>query len=279
MNTTSPARKTGFTLIELLVVIAIIAILAAILFPAFARARENARRASCQSNMKQIGLGIKQCMQDYDEKFPMAIAESTTNQWDIATSWVISTQPYIKSYQLFQCPSEATRGNGSYTPAETFSGGGPSDNPKSANQYYTDYYANDFVIRRNKGVPPISEAKVGFVSNTILLGDGSVNANGNQPGVGEPWFTRKRADNTNNYGAANDPTQVAGGILGQSRHLEGANYAFVDGHVKWLKSDKVLRGSDQGTTSYETGAPYCGAGAGGNGANSPTGSNATFCIE
>src|SRR5687768_5924591 len=63
----------GFTLIELLVVIAIIAILAAILFPVFARARENARRSSCQSNLKQIGLGFAQYTQDYDEKMPITI--------------------------------------------------------------------------------------------------------------------------------------------------------------------------------------------------------------
>src|SRR5687767_6194063 len=66
-----PFRKSGFTLIELLVVIAIIAILAAILFPVFARARENARRASCQSNLKQVGLGFVQYTQDYDERYPM----------------------------------------------------------------------------------------------------------------------------------------------------------------------------------------------------------------
>ncbi|RYG63911.1 DUF1559 domain-containing protein, partial [bacterium] len=66
----STSRKGAFTLIELLVVIAIIAILAAILFPVFGRARENARRSSCLSNMKQIGLGMMQYTQDYDEKFP-----------------------------------------------------------------------------------------------------------------------------------------------------------------------------------------------------------------
>ena len=75
--------KMGFTLIELLVVIAIISILAAILFPAFARARENARRASCQSNLKQIGLGIFQYTQDYDERLPAtavsAIPSAPTN--------------------------------------------------------------------------------------------------------------------------------------------------------------------------------------------------------
>jgi prepilin-type N-terminal cleavage/methylation domain-containing protein len=73
LHKVTPSRKrTGFTLIELLVVIAIIAILAAILFPVFARARENARRASCQSNLKQIGLAVYQYTQDYDEKCPSA---------------------------------------------------------------------------------------------------------------------------------------------------------------------------------------------------------------
>lgn len=91
-------HNKGFTLIELLIVIAIIAILAAILFPAFSRARENARRASCQSNLKQIGLGITQYTQDYDEKYPMK-NQSTDVRWNQAI------QPYVKSTQLFACPS------------------------------------------------------------------------------------------------------------------------------------------------------------------------------
>ena len=92
------ARRTGFTLIELLVVIAIIAILAAILFPVFARARESARKASCASNLKQIGLGIAQYNHDY-ERFP---------SWGqgIDTNPRVILNPYIKSDQLWVCPSE-----------------------------------------------------------------------------------------------------------------------------------------------------------------------------
>ena len=99
-------KKKGFTLIELLVVIAIIAILAAILFPAFARARENARRASCQSNLKQIGLGVVQYIQDYDNAFPLTTAVSQTQV--AATS---PLQPYLKSIQLFVCPSDSAAAN------------------------------------------------------------------------------------------------------------------------------------------------------------------------
>ena len=97
------SKRRGFTLIELLVVIAIIAILAAILFPVFAKARENARRASCQSNERQIGLGIMQYTQDYDETYPRRLNGS--NQ----ASWRVVTQPYLKSSQLFQCPSNPNK--------------------------------------------------------------------------------------------------------------------------------------------------------------------------
>src|SRR3954465_14115366 len=94
-------KRFGFTLIELLVVIAIIAILAAILFPVFGRARENARRSSCQSNMKQIGIGLMQYVQDYDE--PLV---PNNIQYEVLRSYAEILQPYIKSEQVFQCPSD-----------------------------------------------------------------------------------------------------------------------------------------------------------------------------
>src|SRR5687768_2269727 len=106
-----PAKPKGFTLIELLVVIAIIALLAAILFPVFSRARENARRSNCQSNLKQIGLGILQYTQDYDETM---VAQRYGNGLCGAASagaaptapgcgtykWMDATYPYIKSEQV-----------------------------------------------------------------------------------------------------------------------------------------------------------------------------------
>src|SRR5471030_3311170 len=95
----------GFTLIELLVVIAIIAILAAILFPVFARARENARRASCMSNLKQIGLATMQYTQDYDERFPNeGCSFPIQPPYDASYGSDERLLPYIKSYQVFVCP-------------------------------------------------------------------------------------------------------------------------------------------------------------------------------
>ena len=102
-----PVRTNAFTLIELLVVIAIIAILAAILFPVFAKAREKARQASCSSNLKQQVLACLQYSNDYDERFPK-------NHWDGSTSfanhertWAQMTYPYVKNVQIFRCPSQS----------------------------------------------------------------------------------------------------------------------------------------------------------------------------
>jgi prepilin-type N-terminal cleavage/methylation domain-containing protein/prepilin-type processing-associated H-X9-DG protein len=103
--------RKGFTLIELLVVIAIIAILAAILFPVFARARENARRSTCQSNLKQIGLGILQYAQDYDELMVRSNGLDASVPAGAPTggrsSWDMAIQPYTKSSQLIVCPSDS----------------------------------------------------------------------------------------------------------------------------------------------------------------------------
>ena len=107
MKNITTKERSAFTLIELLVVIAIIAILAAILFPVFARARENARRSSCQSNLKQIGLGIMQYTQDYDEKYPIL----TDFGSPINYTWATTTQPYLKSQQIFACPSNTFNNN------------------------------------------------------------------------------------------------------------------------------------------------------------------------
>src|ERR1700679_638565 len=104
----SMQRQKGFTLIELLVVIAIIAILAAILFPVFAKVREKARQTTCASNEKQLSLAVLQYVQDYDEKFPACFDQGRTPN----INWGQEIYPYVKSLGAFACPSNVIAGAG-----------------------------------------------------------------------------------------------------------------------------------------------------------------------
>ncbi|RYG58371.1 DUF1559 domain-containing protein [bacterium] len=225
-------RQSGFTLIELLVVIAIIAILAAILFPVFGRARENARRSSCQSNLKQIGLGMMQYTQDYDEYFPLSVISLTASGSQtnppvggVPIGWADAVQPYLKSTQIYQCPSEAI----------------PPVNDANATGY-TDYFLNK---NAGTGDQPLAALNNPVVS--ILIGEGgspttgspNLHSNaryrsngcnaGGDPAGGVPYLNR----NEGTCGGPGLATNLAGGGI---RHFDGANYAFADGHVKWLRN-------------------------------------------
>lgn len=203
---------SGFTLIELLVVIAIIAILAAILFPVFARARENARRASCQSNLKQIGLAMLQYTQDYDEKFPQVVVEATAANVTASNpyGWADALQPYAKSVQLFQCPSETE---------------GPTNDPTSTAPGYSDYWYNRMMSGE-------SQAAIAAVSQTVMNGDG----NGNSSRYNNNGCTSSANALTSSALCTNNPPILNLGSTNMlGRHLDGANYGFADGHVKWLK--------------------------------------------
>ena len=143
-----PARRRAFTLIELLVVIAIIALLAAILFPVFARARENARKSSCLNNLKQVGLGMMQYMQDYDETvMPHWIGSPT---YPGTHRWMDLLGPYIKNNQIFICPSQA---NTRYVPRDINNVGSYTGSAA----YYSEAPRTSFSIIDNNEFVGLSE--------------------------------------------------------------------------------------------------------------------------
>ncbi|RYX80120.1 DUF1559 domain-containing protein [bacterium] len=215
----SSGRNKGFTLIELLVVIAIIAILAAILFPVFARARENARRASCQSNLKQIGLGILQYAQDYDEKYPMRWygGNADTNVRDV-NSWRRSIFPYTKSAQLFSCPSNTY--NASFAD-DSETGRMTAANLPAGSPRFGRSYAINGTTSNIGGTSPsehataASLAQVADTAQTILVSEFSYPT---------PWFGMDYTD-----GSFTNTTFMFTG------HLANTNFLFCDGHVKALK--------------------------------------------
>jgi prepilin-type N-terminal cleavage/methylation domain-containing protein/prepilin-type processing-associated H-X9-DG protein len=187
--------KKGFTLIELLVVIAIIAILAAILFPVFARARENARRASCQSNLKQIGLATVQYSQDYDEELyphrfnlPTGQTNPLASQFPTISGkalgkvfWISLLQPYARSYQIFVCPSNANGWYGANPDGLSCSGSGPGTNSGCGGVGYggeNSYAHNDFLAPADQfnggaGPLPIKLAQIQSTATTVAVVDGS----------------------------------------------------------------------------------------------------------
>lgn len=206
-------KRKAFTLIELLVVIAIISILAAILFPVFARARENARRASCLSNLKQIGLGVMMYVQDYDERFPYYYYPTEGD------TWIDVIQPYVKSKQVFHCPSFSF-----------------------SNEPLHQYGANARFIPNPAGNVTYTLSYLDGASGLYMLMD-----NGNYK------INPQYAYNSNNWEYLPGSGDV-GGICDNAgppdrgyedcmsgRHFDGVNMLFADGHVKWLKSSVVMK--------------------------------------
>jgi prepilin-type N-terminal cleavage/methylation domain-containing protein/prepilin-type processing-associated H-X9-DG protein len=253
------ALKRGFTLIELLVVIAIIALLAAILFPVFGRARENARRSSCQSNLKQIGLAYSQYLNDYDSRYPPTVTERNSPASGVSdTADVSGVQVYSIQYKLYPYTKSgdvnptlnAVRSGGIWkdpsAPAwpvskskqwlsSDYGTNGNDWGLSNGNAYYngnlTDF--NDPSNHPDFGFnSQVIESQLAFPSQFIVTADaaradGSPSRGGMYP---QPWEFDDSAS-----------ASQQGRII--ARHLEGANILFADGHVKWLRPEKTYKNS------------------------------------
>lgn len=225
--------RRGFTLIELLVVIAIIAILAAILFPVFAQAREAARKATCQSNLKQIGSAYMMYTQDYDETFPINDGNNSAPAWytqpadsrGTATTarlgvWTTTLQPYIKNWRVFQCPSTSL----DLSVLSAALNAGAPEIPIS-------YTPNGLLGNTNT-------ATVQSVASCIMVWEGTGKSAMRNYTIATPTFnpsTPARPPHPSYTGASGTCAfYVPSGTLPSYWvHGNGANYLFVDGHVKF----------------------------------------------
>ncbi|RYX82083.1 DUF1559 domain-containing protein [bacterium] len=222
--------RSAFTLIELLVVIAIIAILAAILFPVFAAARQKARDTSCLSNMKQIGLSVQQYVQDYDSIYPIYYAyNSNPSAGTVGHKGVeVLLQPYAKSTQLFKCPNDL----GGPTPETSATYGCPSE-PTKRNSY-ADCYGSSYKFSKATFSVVANESSE---NNALLTTAALVNdAEFAKPAETRlmrdemfPWFSPQRDPGGVRYGYGTD--------YYRQWHPTGGAMLYADGHAKYLASD------------------------------------------
>jgi len=232
-------KKHGFTLIELLVVIAIISILAAILFPVFARARESARRTSCLSNLKQMGLATLMYVQDWDSHYFLRGYGAPTGHYGsnprqmwcpyVSEEWFL--RPYVKEINIFRCPSK--------------------------NKVWTSYAYN-----RYPGNLPYTESMIQYPSQMVaFLDDSYSNTVGYNPDGTKTFsyngvtFSRSWSNWHVNFCRQLDtsPCPVEDRYYG--RHLGGSNVAFMDGHAKWMKP-QTLYNNGNDTPYYDGGAVF-----------------------
>ncbi|MBC8018650.1 MAG: DUF1559 domain-containing protein [Verrucomicrobia bacterium] len=276
--------RRGFTLIELLVVIAIIAILAAILFPVFAQAREKARQTSCLSNIKQITTGHLMYQQDWDETVPFnrecnlaaEVGAPACIEDRAMRGWTDLVSPYVKGYGVFKCPSDPTDPvplpsgalNQQGQPAtEGFIFGAQSKGWQQGGEWRCSYGRNNNFA--NNGTNTVALPEVQYPANTILIFEFAPNTGGGGQGAERGYsstFTIVRStayttttpagvpcqiysaanttnDQTNFYGILErlQPEQAARerAKLSSTRHSGGANYAFLDGHAKWFRPERI----------------------------------------
>jgi len=203
--------KRGFTLIELLVVIAIIAILAAILFPVFAKAREKARQTSCLSNVKQMVLGCLQYAQDYDELLPCGRPQYVACANDACAFWYHVIMPYVKNNQIFLCPSNNSLGNAGCA------------------HYFP--WARAMNIQCNYGINCNFGTSGGVkLGNVVMPAQIYYLCCGMNAGGGW-WRGFKEAHGS----CAGYVPGVSAGYY-REIHNEGINIGMADGHAKWVKS-------------------------------------------
>lgn len=272
-SVSAPGKRGAFTLIELLVVIAIIAILAAILFPVFAQAREKARQTACLSNCKQLGLAIMQYTSDYDATYPQGY-----NNIKYPAGWAGQIYPYVKNAAIYHCPDD------------------PTDS--RAGKYSNTLYPVSYAMNTNLGnggasLPPYTESDFISIARSVLLCEVQgiqadvTNTGYPEAGSATTFGMVPYSLNVGTFATANGGYNLAMGRLmtgvlrgGQTTtaikpsgdstgwgsyaaqdglHNGGSNFVLADGHAKWFKGSAVSPGRDNSVlgdcTSYQGWTP------------------------
>jgi len=215
-------RVSGFTLIELLVVIAIIAILAAILFPVFARAREKARQTSCLSNQKQIALALLMYSQDVDERFPAVYNDNVPAIGRYI--WADCIAPYVKNREIFSCP-------GGPNDVNVGSSGSIQGTRYSMNMVHNWGWPEDCASWSGDIVYPIKQSMIKFPAEFVFCFESS-----------NCWWCHWLSHAGWNATTTSSDGMVLVGVLGETiypRHNGGCNISFVDGHAKWMSTSGI----------------------------------------